>query len=197
MIKIPGNKLICVDIQPSYEKYISFLNELLFALNDFEGEILYLFNGPEQGYESEQELKYWLIDRQIVLGIIDENGENDELIDRINFVEKSYGFLRDVIDEGYVDETIKLTRYMLKHDINDSRDIDIHIMKRFKIDDELKEKLIHGSLALQLPEFDQRVLMQYDNCTLIGGGENECLLEIEVLMKAMILKYKRFNQFIY
>jgi len=197
MITIPSNKLIVVDIQPAYEKYISFMNEFLFALNEFEGEILYLFNGPEQGYENESELKYWLQEQALSLGIIDDEDDEWDKLYEINFVEKTYGFLRDLIDHGYIDETIKLTRWMLHKNINDSRDIPVSVIKRFKLDEDLKSKLIEGDLTLQLPEFDQEILLKYNDATIVGGGKDECLLEIQVLMKAMKLKYKTFNQFIY
>lgn len=209
MIEISGDKLIIVDVQKEYEQYISFLNEFLFALNEFEGDVLYLFNDEELGFVSEEDQKRWLTDKAVDLGLCDDyNNDDDDQADhdcnewfnrlsRIRFVGKTYGFLRDVIDEGYVDDAIKLTKYLLDNDIMDCRDIPINKIKRLNIDNDLKKKLLNHDLMLYLPSFDYDILKIYNNATIVGGGREECLLEIEILMRAMNLSYKPFSTFIY
>jgi len=50
--------LIVVDVQPGYEDYIDFdIEEFCEYLNEQE-KILYLFNGPDLGYEDEYEILY-------------------------------------------------------------------------------------------------------------------------------------------
>ena len=50
--------LIVVDVQPGYEDDIDFdIKEFCEYLNEQE-KILYLFNGPDLGYEDEYEISY-------------------------------------------------------------------------------------------------------------------------------------------
>ena len=111
-----NNVLISVDIQQEYEKYMnfkpySFINWLERHSNNYK-KIVFLFNGPELGFPSEDEYKYWLI----------ENEMSEDLIDQIDFFDKGYAFFRNAMDAGLDEnEILKLINYMYKNKINDSR----------------------------------------------------------------------------
>jgi hypothetical protein len=40
-------------------------------------------------------------------------------------------------------------------------------------------------------------LKRYNNCYLVGGGRNECLKEVALLMNAFNIKYKMIEDFVY
>lgn len=66
------NKIIVVDIQPSYIDYINFdIEDFTNWLNkNKNSKILYLFNGKELGYEDEYDIKNWLYDNGLKMIII-------------------------------------------------------------------------------------------------------------------------------
>ena len=95
-----------VDIQPSYESYIPFLDEFVNFLNkNTFNSITYLYNGPELGMETETDMIEWLY----------ENGLKKSKFDQITFQDKGYAFFRSFMDLG-MDKTdlINLIRYMYK-----------------------------------------------------------------------------------
>ena len=134
MVESFENKvLFSVDIQPSAESYIHFnIYEFTNFLNeniDKFKEIVYFFNGPELGFESQSEIEMWLL----------ENELTEDTLDSITFYEKNYGYFRSCMDSGFLnDDLIKLISYMYMNDIVDSRDIDL---KKLNIDEELKDFL--------------------------------------------------------
>lgn len=85
-----------VDIQPCYEKWMYFsLFEFANYLNR-KREILYYYNGPDIGCDNINDLTLWLM----------EYGTTARTIERISFIEKDYGCLRDWIDSGISDTDI-------------------------------------------------------------------------------------------
>ena len=78
-----SRQLIVVDVQPAYKKYISFnvgkfITEI--KAKDYN-KILYLYNGPDFGMDSEKEIKEWLYE---------ELDYNDD------FVEFAYSKIHDI-----------------------------------------------------------------------------------------------------
>lgn len=208
---IPGRQLIIVDIQPAYEsdcKY--FMSDLIQELAEYEGNVLYLYNGPEMGFESEGEIIDWLIDQATeILGGEEYNEETDEYIpnenlerfrDRVNefyFIEKGYGFIRDTLDSGFQNETLEIVRYLIANDLTDARDIDEEELINLNLPEELTENLTDGGWSIALPAFNYNILRRWSGATLIGGGRDECLLEVEIIMQAMNVPYNLDNKFIY
>ncbi|NPV13085.1 MAG: hypothetical protein HPY57_15065 [Ignavibacteria bacterium] len=60
--KYPNKKIIIVDIQPSYRIHMNMdMTDFTEWLNHHKYlDILYLYNGPDLGYEDENEIKDWL-----------------------------------------------------------------------------------------------------------------------------------------
>lgn len=113
-----GKTIINVDIQPEYKDYIGFnlydwvrfINQNA-ALND----IIFLYNGADTlGMIDKYSFQEWLMD----LGI------DEEVIMNATFYDKGYAFFRYCMDNSIdEDNIVDLIKYMIRHDINDSRDI--------------------------------------------------------------------------
>lgn len=179
-----GINLVVVDIQPTYEKsvlhflddFIQFLNE-----NDF-AKVLYLFNGPELGFEDERELSFWLM----------ENGLDEEKIEEFEFFDKGYAFFRGWMDTGVdEDDIIEVGRYMYKNDIRDSRDVAEEVYEKMGL-----EELIDKDDSIYIPDVIDE-LKKLSRPLLCGGGKYECIREVELLMKIIKKPYKLHKKFIY
>ncbi len=189
--------LIVVDIQPAHANYITFdLDEYVEYINSYTGDIYYVFNGEELGYEGVGELTDWLYD----IGI------NEEAIDNFTFIEKSYGFIRDAMDRG-VDqaEIISILKYMDDNGVQsieeliEDKGIDTVIsdLGFSPEEQDYLEDVEDGSLAFYFPSVIDEIKDLPDAGIIIGGGKKECLLEIELLLKALGKSYKRNNEFVY
>lgn len=199
-----GSKiLVSVDIQPYYEKgnWITFsVTELLEWIKgeDFH-QILWLYNGPEMGFEGEEDINYWLMDK-VVDYDEDEFGESfDFFSDIVTYYEKGYGFLRDLMDNDINKEQIvEIGKYMIKKDIRDMREFeeeDIEFLSNKGIDEEYLDGDDH---LFYLPEVkDELNYLRGGDITLIGGGQNECLLEVEFLMHMLEIPYKIESSYVY
>lgn len=177
-----GINLVVVDIQPAYENYFSFLPKFIEFLNENDfARVLYLFNGPELGYESESELMYWLV----------ENGLDEEKLNDITFFDKGYGFFRNWMDDIDEDDIIKVGQYMIRNNVDDSRDID-----KEDYDEMNLSELSDNIDSINIPEVVDK-LKKLNKPLLCGGGKDECLREIELLFRMINKKYKTYKKFIY
>ena len=177
--------LLVVDIQPAHEQFINFdIYEFTEYLNSYKGIINYIFNGPDMGYEDENELRDWLIDY----------GLDFNIADNINFIPKSYGWIREPMDGGAdTNEIIKVLKYMMKNKIYDSRNINEEDYINLNISEEMIEFI---EIGFGLPDIYKQMI-KLPKSILVGGGKTECLLEMEITMDAIGIKYKRNKSFIY
>ena len=186
--EIKVKQLLIVDIQPAHKTYISnsLLNNFVSYLNTNSfGNITFLYNGRDLGYsDSENSLQDWLIY---------DLGVNEDVVYDIDFVEKSYGFFRGAmgisIDE---DDIVKTAQYLIKNKKYDSRDLE----EEEFIKNNLPIELYNNEDGIYLPDIIND-LKHVNNATLIGGGKDECLLEIELLLQSMKKKYKLDKSLIY
>lgn len=96
------------------------------------------------------------------------------------------------MDQGVNDAAIiRMIRYLYQHKLNDARELDdeeyIQIMGSDKLRDEPFS--INWTSVTQLKRFS--------GAYLVGGGRNECLREIELLMNAFNIRYKRIDLLVY
>jgi len=178
-----GINLVSVDIQPAYSSHIRFLDKFVDFINteDFV-KVLYLFNGPDLGYESESKLIDWLY----------EIGVNPDKIDSFEFFDKGYAFLRGWMDTNVDDnDIIKVGQYLLKNNLRSSDELDEDDYSKLGLDE-----LYNNSDSIWLPEVTDE-LKRLTKPLLCGGGKNECLAEVELLFKILKKPYKRHKQFIY
>jgi hypothetical protein len=189
--------LIVVDVQPEYEENFTFdLEDIINELNNYEGNIYYFFNGPEMGMVDEEELGDWLLD----------NGLDEDILYDIVFIEKEYAFIRDVMDEGYSQgDIISVLEYMLDNDISSLTYYDDYEEVINELEDELEdtdwiEEVSNGDLRFSLPECIEEIKSLPESGIIVGGGKDECLLEIELVLEALEAlnkKYIRNDEFVY
>jgi hypothetical protein len=178
--------LVIVDIQPAYKKHIHFRIDSFtkFIQESNYKNYLYLYNGPELGFESEQDIKEWLIET---------SGYDEEFIEKledINFFEKGYNFFRNSMDRGDSDEeTISIIKLMLKKKVNDSRDLDEEDWEDLEVED-------LGEDSINIPDVLEE-LKKYNNIDICGGDKNECLKEVELCLDVLGKTYNRISKFIF
>jgi hypothetical protein len=190
------SSLVLVDIQPFSKQYISF-NHYEFAkwLNRVHSRydhVLYLYNDETLCWDSPEEVTDWLSD----LGV------QQSALEHISLQGKDYGFFRDLMDfetlfgpaspntQSNNKEIADIVRYMLQYDINDSRDL---------LETDIEKDLIHNTHVqyvtedgpvISIPEIMSTLESLSEPITLVGGGCNECLREIEIALLALGKKYK-------
>jgi hypothetical protein len=134
----------------------------------------------------------------------EDSGFDPDNWHRVEIYDKGYGYLRGWMDIGienkYIIQTI---REMYKQRVYDSRML-------FNEDEEQQlewlrpiaesintdpEYLIDDGISVGWAAMDQ--LKRYNNCYLIGGGREECLAEVAILMNAFNIKYTMIDELIY
>lgn len=200
-----SKSLIIVDIQPFYDPWHEHITQPLIEYvensirNNVYDEYLWFFNAEEVGIQdTAQDMYEYLL----------ENGMDEEIIeeDHVTFIDKYYAFFRNWMDIGVDEEfLIKVIRYMISNDINDSRDID----------DEAFEMLIqtHHDIPygvdiqeefdflfqdnIHIPDFRWGAVKQLKNVDIYGGGRNECLKEMEILLEVVNVNVNQLDKYIY
>lgn len=191
------NNSIIVDIQPEYQngmhfKLYEFVDYLLKLINNNK-KVLYYYNGKDTlGMSSKEEIIYWLLEHYNIENFEDEyDSIYTTLYRNIIWVDKGYGFLRDFMDSGISEDVIiKVIRYMAINRIYSSG----------LIDEEELSKITNTDLRsneINLPPFRIDLLKQFSGSYIMGGGKNECLREVQLIMNAFNIKYTTFSKFVY
>jgi predicted nucleotidyltransferase len=193
---VQGKTIINVDIQPEYENYISFnLNKWVNFLNENgnNNRIIFLYNGADtMGMISESDYFSWLLD----LGV------NEDILDNATFYDKGYAFFRYCIDNSIDDNNIvDLVKYMIKHDINDSREIneemwDNYMEETGHTQQDVRDLLESAGDMINIPDL-MDFLKNYSNIVLTGGGINECLKEVEIALLSLDKNFNTLSEFVY
>ncbi len=189
---------IVVDIQPAYEQnhhgesnFGIFRNAARF-LNKQTGPILMFVNADDQGLTDDT-----ISDIQIYWGeTLDFENWN-----RVTIVDKGYGYFRAWMDTDEISESsiIKVIRLLYQNKINDSRELfggqdeDDYVINMEALG--IPEKWHDDQLTVEWASVAQ--LKQFSGAYIMGGGRNECLREVELLMNAFNIKYKRIEEFVY
>ena len=195
---VGGANLITVDVQPEYQDYLSFnlQNYLQFLNENMENlnSLTFLYNGKDTlGMVSEQDFQYWLI----------ENGFEEENLYDARYYDKGYAFFRYCMDEGIDDdEIVSLIQFMIRHNINDSRDIDeqmwIDFMTETNADQsDVKDLLEIADDMINIPDLMDFLKNYGGKIILTGGGINECLKEVEIALMVLKKPYNVLTQYTY
>jgi len=181
-----GEPIIVVDIQPAYEKFCDDVisNDAFIQMINNQENILWFFNGDFDGLTNDNinTLKSWLL----------EYGITKKTLKRITFKEKSYGFLRGWMDNDVpYNIIIKVIREMYIKKKYSSDELDL---TKVLNDDELE--LVPQYDSIGLTDIAIAQLKKYSGF-ICGGGAEECLREIELLMSAFNFKCKRLQEYIY
>ncbi len=164
--KIMKTNLAVCDIQPEYESSFPFtiaqFTKWLNKSSRRRDKITYFYNGYDTlGMIRENDLIEWLV----------ENGLNENVLDKIDFIDKGYGFLRNAIDEN-VDEELIIEG--IKLIIAGEEDIEVEGNTIFYND-------------------CYPVIEKLDNIVFVGGSRCACLQELDLVAQAYNKKF-RFNE---
>ena len=189
-----GKTLVNVDIQQEYRIFFTFKTADWgrFLTKNWEANnIVFLYNGESMGMTSEGGYKDWLL-----------NYIDYELLDQATFYDKGYAFFRYCMDEGIDDEaTVDLIKYMVKHNINDSREINEDMWNQFMQEtghtrQDVRDLLEPADDMIHVPDLMDEI-KNYNSPVLMGGGINECLKEVELAFMALDKPYQVYKKFTY
>lgn len=191
---------VVVDIQPEYTgindgNELPWIDDLMTFLND-KNKILAFINAEDTG-----------LTMDIVDGVKEywkDSGFTN--LKNTKFVDKGYGYLRSWMDEGISPKMIiKTIRLLYQEKLSDSRelfgseddpDYEEKFRKFFEDNNEPFEDFVLDD-SINVNWINIQELKNFNNCYIMGGGENECLREVELIMNAFNIKYKRIQQFVY
>lgn len=186
------NNIIVVDVQPMYEFAIRFdIYDFVNFLME-QGDILYYFNGPDTvGDDTKSDIIDWLYEK---------SDYDDEVYKKLTsnsviWYDKGYAFFRGWMDQGADDSFIKkAVRYMMSKKVYDSREIESEEWVEMFPDD--WEDYMEND-PLIIPDIPLNTLKKFSGSYIVGGGKNECLKEVEILMSAFNIKAKRVRDFVF
>lgn len=179
-----STNVVVVDVQPAYHA-TWYAQKIITFLEKQKGDIVAFYNSEEFSNDTHDEVViFW-----------EENGATNELLERITWSEKSYGFLRSWMDEGVSDRIIiKVIRYMVTNNLNDSRDIEDlqELIGTNNYNSWMEDDPIYVPNEVSLAK-----LKSLSPFYLCGGSRSECLREIQLLCNAFNIKHKTIDSLIY
>lgn len=173
--------LLVVDVQPAYASAIPrpLLARLLDRIRRYAAAaapVTLFYNGPDVGGDELMDVHYFWLDA----------GMNDELLERVRWVEKDYGFFRGWMDAGIDDdEIVEALRLMQLRRAASSDAVDMR---------ELEQVAPHGVRlvdSLHWPWHLERAIQPLAAWATCGGGADECLREVELFLQAKGLRFRR------
>lgn len=191
---------IVVDVQPAYAywksryedeeskpKALTVSENVIKFVNNQTGPVLMFINAEETGLSNDTKdrvIEFW-----------ENNKFNPDNWKRVTIVDKGYGYFRSWMDNNVSEPIIiKVIRALYQKKVNDSRDLgDIYLEKLVGAEwqDWMKDDpiLVEWTSVARLKRFQGAYIM--------GGGRNECLREVELLMNAFNISYKRIDSLVY
>jgi hypothetical protein len=96
---------------------------------------------------------------------------------------------------------IQLIRYMYQHKLNDIRD-DIDGVYQYMTHNPVGNEIVDWQDWMEDEPFvinwtSVAQLKRFNGAYLVGGGREECLREVELLMNAFNIRYKRIDSLVY
>lgn len=195
---VQNANLLSIDIQPEYQngftfglgKYMQFLNRNFDTMNS----LTFLYNGKDTvGNMDENEYKIWLY----------QNGIKESILDYARFYDKGYAFFRSCMDDGHDEqEIVNLVKYMIKHNINDSRDINEEMWNGFMAEygydsSDVRDFLEPAQDCINIPDLMDYLQGFSGKIVICGGGINECFKEVEIALNALGKSYNVLTNFTY
>lgn len=178
-------KLLIVDVQNTYRSYCHNLINKIPKFAEEYSEVIYLFDDVDgQDFHAEAP-EEWMDNHQ-------------EFYDRLKVISKNYGFFRNILDLGLDaedEEIIRLSKFMLQNNISDAREIaEIpEVLVKFK--EQFKNSPVNEiSFEDYLLYLPMDLIETLNNTfksggVVIGGGRNECLKEVCVLLKVLDIPF--------
>ena len=184
--------VIVVDIQPMYKNAIMFSTVKFANWLKEQDKILYFYNGPDTvGQDTENDIKRWLLEE---ISDYDEDLEYKLNHDTI-WIDKGYAFFRNWMDMGSdIGFIKKAIRFMLSKKENDSRDINPEVWEENFPNDWNSD---YEDDSIYLPDVPINILKKFKGSYIVGGGKDECLKEVQLLMSVFNIKATPVKDFIY
>jgi len=209
-----NHPVIVVDVQPEYaHSNAQRCADIIKFVNKQTGPVLMFVNAEDTGV-SEDTIdsirEYWdnTICPEEERMTYDE--EYDDYVpnpncDQINWnrftiVDKGYGYFRSWLDSGINESIIVATiRELYSQKVNDTRMLEFpEPNKRTKQQNLIAttiEEMDGDPLITEWTSVAQ--LKRFNGAYIVGGGRNKCLREVELLMNAFNIKYKRIDSLVY
>lgn len=198
-----SHPVIVVDVQPEYCGVNPVCQRVVDFVQKQTGPVLMYVNAEDQGMtgDSIESIRTWW-EESAGAEYDEDSGTYTEVINwgRFTIVDKGYGYFRSWMDHGIEESTIIATiREMYQQRVTDTRELEFPVFnKRTPI-----QSLIQG--AIEEMDGDPLVtnwisvaqLKRFNGAYIVGGGRNECLREVELLMNAFNIKYKRIESLVY
>jgi hypothetical protein len=203
--------VICVDVQPAYDNSIN--QKIINFVTKQTGPVLFFVNAQDTGTTDDHLsdiAQYW---EERAPGYQPEEEGEDENGDyyykepqgainwsRFQVVDKGYGYFRSWMDHGIEESTIIATiRELYRQRVNDTRELEFPPFNRRTATQSLIQGAIEemdgDPLIVEWTSIAQ--LKKFSGAYLVGGGRNECLREVELLMNAFNIRYKRVDSLVY
>lgn len=193
---------IVVDVQPEYCRMFDVCEKIISFVSKQTGPVLMFVNAEDSGLTSDtiDSIKlYW---EEVVTELSgDYEDESPVNWDRFEIVDKGYGYFRGWMDSGMDSRIIIATiRELYSQRKSDSRDLVFpgNVKERTPIQSEIQgamEEMGDDPLIVNWTSVGQ--LRKFNGAYIMGGGRNECLREVELLMNAFNIKYKRIDSLVY
>ena len=213
-----SHPIICVDVQPEYSGMNdgdenSVFPEIIDFVNKQTGPVLMFVNAEDQGLSGDtvQSIKqYWddtVCPEDERYTYNDETEEHDENPNcpkinwqRFTIVDKGYGYFRSWMDHGIEPATIIATiRELYQQKKSDSRELQFPASNQRTP----QQSLIMGAMQemgddpIGVNWTSVAQLKRFNGAYIVGGARDQCLREIELLMSAFNVKYKRIDRLVY
>ena len=190
-----SHPVIVVDVQPAYSTFAPRIcSKIVEFVNKQTGPVLMYVNADQHG----------LTDDTIpsIKDFWEDNGFDPDGWRRVKIEDKGYGYFRGAMDSGVPDALIiKCIRLLYQYKLNDSRnlfggeDSDTYEESMQKHFGEYADTFINEPLYVNWTNV--ALLKQFSGAYIVGGGRNECLREVELLMNAFNVKYRRIDSLVY
>lgn len=205
-----NHPVIVVDVQPAYAQYgPEVCEKVIQFVNNQTGPVLMFVNAERDGLTDDTTndvIGYWeeVVAENNPDAYTDNPFAPKSLINwnRFHIVDKGYGWFRSWMDQR-VDPKfiIQLIRYMYQHKLNDIQD-DISAVYEYMTHNPLGGQIVDWQDWMEDESFSINwtsvaQLKRFNGAYLVGGGRDECLREVELLMNAFNIRYKRIDSMVY
>lgn len=204
LVESKSHPIIVVDVQPAYDNKLN--SKIINFVHNQTGPKLMFVNADRDGLTDDtiDSIKqYW--EEEVGYADSEDDGYYESAIDwnTYTIVDKGYGYFRDWMDQG-IDEhvIIRVIRLMYQQQVSDSRmlfggeDSDEYTTELEKIlDGNDLDFCANNPISIYWTNVAQ--LKKFSGAYIVGGAKDECLREVELLMSAFNIKYKRINSLVY
>lgn len=213
-----NHPVICVDVQPEYAGFSStnaaICEKIIQFVTNQTGPVLMFVNAEQEGMSADTVasiVQYWNETANGGDDLYDYDEEADEYTEkespvnwnRFVIADKGYGWLRAWMDaKQYGIEIsdaaiIKTIREMYQQRVSDSRMLFNSDADRFRewMGDWFEELMLDDGIQIMWASVAQ--LKKFSGAYLVGGGREECLREVELLMNAFNIRYRRIDSLVY